>query len=75
VHWVWRIQSLPIDTGDEPLPLVCAELEGRGVYIRPGELAAMQTTLAEPDAGAIPDQQFETIVAPVSKCEGAAIAR
>jgi len=51
-----RRESLPVDAGGQPGPLRGREGEGGGARCRPGEVAAMQATLAEPDAGAVPDE-------------------
>ena len=66
---------MPVDTGAQPAPLRGREGEGGGVHCRPGEVTTMQAPLAEPDAGAIPDQEFEPVLAPVAKGVGRAVAR
>ncbi len=71
----WRgVQSLPIDPGNQPLPLRRREGEQRSVCRGPGEVALMQTSLTKPDAGAIPDQEFEPILPSVAEGVSAAVA-
>ena len=41
---------------------------------RPSEATLMQTAYAQPDAGAIPDQQFNPVAIFIAKCVGIAIA-
>ena len=68
------VQSWPIDPGNPPLPLRRREGEHRGICRGPGEVALRQAALTEPDAGAIPDQELEPILASVAEGVGASIA-
>ena len=56
--------------GDEPIPLRFRQRANRVASFRPDEATLMQTTLAQPDAGPVPDQQFEAVAAPVAKRVG-----
>ena len=67
-------KTLPIDAGNEPFPLRLIEGAHGGLGAWPDEVTAMQTALTEPDAGAIPDQEFESIVTSIAEGVGAAIA-
>lgn len=69
------VQSLPIHPSDEPLPLHRSERADRGIGAGPGKVTAMQATLAEPDAGAVPDQELEAVLASVAKGVGRAVTR
>ena len=68
-------QTLPIDAGGEPFPLPGTEGANRGIRAGPDKMTAMQTALTEPDTGAVPEQQFEAILAPVAKSKRASITR
>ena len=65
---------MPVDTGRQPTPLCGREGEGGGIRGRPDEVAAMQAPLTKPNAGAIPDQQLEPILAAIAKGVGTAVA-
>ena len=69
------VQSPPIDSGNEPLPLPIGECEHRRICTGPSEVTLMQTSLAEPNASAVPDQELEPILSAVAKGVGAAVAR
>jgi len=64
--------GLPIHTGDEPLPLRHRQGAHRGVGAGPSEVATMQAPLAQPDAGAIPDQELVPVLAAAVEGVGAA---
>ena len=71
----WRsVQTLPIHPGDEPLPLPGGEVADRRVRGGPDEAAAMQSAMTEPDAGAIPDEQLDSIQSLVAEGVGTAVA-
>ena len=67
-------QSLPIDPGDEPLPLCRCKGECCGICVGPSEVAAVQTSLTKPDAGAIPNEEFDPVLSSVAKGVGTAVA-
>ena len=69
-----RRQALPVHTGDEPLPLFCADLPS--VIIGSGleELATVQPAQAHPDARAIPAHHLQARTAPIGKHVGRAFA-
>ena len=69
-----RLEALPIDAGDQPLPLRLGQGEQPVVGIRPAETALMQTALAQPHTGAVPLQQLEPRAAPITKGIGRAVA-
>ena len=75
VGWRCSVQSLPIDTGGEPLPLGGGEGAHRCVGAGPGEVTAMQAPLTEPDAGAIPDQELDAVLPSVAEGVGATVTR
>jgi hypothetical protein len=73
--WCWGIQSLPIDTRDEPLPLGGRERTHRRFCGGPDEMPTMQTAMTQPDAGAIPSQELDPGSPMIVKGVGAAVAR
>ncbi len=74
LHWQ-RIEALPIDAGDEPLPLRLSQGEQPVAGAGPAEMALMQTPLAQPHTGAVPLQQLEPRAAPITKSIGRTVAR
>ncbi len=70
-----RAQTLPVDTGREPAPLLGTHTEQDFTLLRPMEMSAMQSALAQPHAGTVPDQQFQSGTAAVGETIGRAIAR
>ena len=50
------VKSPPINTGSQPPPLGRRQRHDGAVGAGPGEMPLMQTALAEPDAGAVPNQ-------------------
>ena len=68
-----RVPALPVYAGDQPTPLRCSEGKNRVAGARPGEVATVQPALRQPDAGAVPNQQFEPAAAPVGKGVGGAV--
>ena len=68
------VKSPPIDAGNEPLPLRRREGTHRGIGGGPGEVSLVQTTLAEPDTGAIPDEELDPGAPMIVKGVGAAVA-
>ncbi len=79
-------QTLPVHTADEPLPLLLIERAdgGSGLVLGgsgcddggcwPDDAATMEAALGEPDAGAVPDEEFDAGAAFVAKRVGAAVA-
>ena len=65
-------ETLPFDAGDQPFPGLRTECADGISGFWPMEHPAMQAALAKPDAGGIPDQQFETGTLPVGEGVGVA---
>ena len=70
-----RRQALPVDPGNEPLPLRVGQRPAGLAGLRPHEMARVQPALAQPHAVAIPAHQFEPGAAAVGEYVGSAVAR
>lgn len=68
------IQSLPIDTCNQPLPLRRRERAGGRVRGGPDEMAAMQAPMTEPHPRAIPDEKLDPGAPVIVKGVGTAVA-
>ena len=72
-RWL-RTHSSPIDTAGKPMPIRLIEHKNFILTGWPNEATLMQTAYAQPDAGAIPDQQFNPVAIFIAKGVGIAIA-
>lgn len=69
-----RRKALPINARNEPLPLVNTEFTYRIARLGPDKMAAMQATLTQPDAIAIPANEFHSRASSIGKNIGRSIA-
>lgn len=71
----WRgLESLPIDTRNQPLPLLRREGAGGRIGTGPDEVTTMQAAMTQPHAGAIPDEEFDPGAPVIVKGVGTAVA-
>ena len=75
VHRRPGLQSAPVDSADQPAPFFRAQGAGGRVALRPREAPLVQTPDTQPDAGAVPNQQFDPVAAAIPKGVSRAIAR
>ena len=69
-----RFEALPINAGNQPLPLRLRHGEQPVAGTGPAKTALMQAPLTEPYAGAVPLQQLEPRAASITKSVSRTIA-
>ena len=67
------LEPLPIDARNQPLPLLRREGAGSRIGTGPDEMAAMQSPMTQPHAGAVPDEEFDPGAPVIVKGVGAAV--
>lgn len=70
----FRIEPFPVNAGRQPVPLRDCECKCRLIRSGPCEVSAMQSSLAQPYAGAIPDQKLDAIAVAIPECVGRTVA-
>ena len=70
-----RAQAPPIYPGNEPLPVALIKATYGILDAGPDEEPLVKAALAQPYTAAIPQQEFDAVVAPIAKGVGAAVAR
>ena len=66
---------MPVDAGNQPLPLGLIECVEGVLALRPGEVAAMESSLAEPNPRSVPHEEFDAVAPFVAKGVGMTFAR
>ena len=71
----WRLKTLPFDAGDQPVPLPRRQTHGARFRGRPDEVPSVQSSMAQPYAGAVPDQQLQPRRSAITKGVRVTVAR